>query len=584
MSPIPPGVGLFRFRRTGGGTWSAGFTEEAGTQPGRMCQDEGHHSWQVVGVCLLPAPASLCIFSDLSVHPDQVVPPMTERILHATTQKVLRSSFANLVNFAVALPLSFVVVPLLLHHLGREGYGVWTMVNTALSVLVLLQFGVTQGLIKYAAQYDASGDEDSLNETFDSGTALLLMIGLVVLIVGTLFRESVARWLFALPGGPHPDGVRLLTVILVVFFLRHSFIGYSSLLGGLQRLEIVQSINLGGVLISLGGAVWIVFRGGGLVELIWWTCLSAAAALLAFVISALQVRPGFQIHPSRWNSQCVMEVFAYSIKIFGSGLANILHLHWDKIVLASGFSRIDLAGMYGIAAILTSKLMMIPYLVSSPLLAASAELGSRGGSDLVAVFYRRSQRVNGMISFLVFGGAFGVGSSLVSVWLEEAPDIILINLYALSIGGLFYALAQPAMQVLNGHDHPEAVMKNSLIGAVLNLVLSPAVALGLGLRWIGVATAFAMICESTLNFRSLTRLVPALKNNSWPEHGSTCFFAAFFAAGVGQFLARGACRSNPIPLAAGAVAYCGLYVTILAFKGVLTRSDLNMIGRIRSSP
>src|SRR5262249_25061089 len=100
-------------------------------------------------------------------------------------KRLFVNAAANALGFVVQVVVTFHVCPILVHHLGRERYGLWEFVNSVLAYLTLLDLGVAASVVRYVARFDASGARDRLNRVFSPSLCLFAAAGGVALLLAT---------------------------------------------------------------------------------------------------------------------------------------------------------------------------------------------------------------------------------------------------------------------------------------------------------------------------------------------------------------------------------------------------------------
>ncbi|MEW5913778.1 MAG: oligosaccharide flippase family protein [Thermodesulfobacteriota bacterium] len=84
---------------------------------------------------------------------------------------------------AVSLATSLVSVPILVHYLGKDGFGVWLLLMNVWIMAGLFDLGIYQAYVRYVADDFASGDPQDLAATNASCLSLYLIISALVLAV-----------------------------------------------------------------------------------------------------------------------------------------------------------------------------------------------------------------------------------------------------------------------------------------------------------------------------------------------------------------------------------------------------------------
>src|SRR5213592_1005800 len=97
---------------------------------------------------------------------------------------MLRSVGSNWVLSLVTIAATYVTTPFVIHTLGQDGYGTWTLITAMTGYIGLLSLGVPMACVRYLAQHVAEGDWRKVNATIGSCAGLYLAIGAVAVVIG----------------------------------------------------------------------------------------------------------------------------------------------------------------------------------------------------------------------------------------------------------------------------------------------------------------------------------------------------------------------------------------------------------------
>jgi O-antigen/teichoic acid export membrane protein len=97
---------------------------------------------------------------------------------------VLRNVGSTWVVTLITIGATYVLTPFVIHRLGQEGYGFWTLITSMTGYISLLALGVPMACVRYLAQHVAERDTKKVNEAIGSCAGLYLMMGAVALLVG----------------------------------------------------------------------------------------------------------------------------------------------------------------------------------------------------------------------------------------------------------------------------------------------------------------------------------------------------------------------------------------------------------------
>src|SRR6266850_8597684 len=91
--------------------------------------------------------------------------------------RMLRNIGSNWMLMAVTLAATYFLTPFVIHTLGTDGYGTWTLITSITGYVSLLALGVPLASVRYLAQHVAEGDQRKMNEALASCAGLYFMIG-----------------------------------------------------------------------------------------------------------------------------------------------------------------------------------------------------------------------------------------------------------------------------------------------------------------------------------------------------------------------------------------------------------------------
>ena len=93
------------------------------------------------------------------------------------------TAVASMAARAVGIGTAIVAVPLTIHYLGAEQYGVWITITSVAALLGFGDLGLSNGLMNAVSEADGRGDRDVVRAYISSTVAMLLLVSLVLGIV-----------------------------------------------------------------------------------------------------------------------------------------------------------------------------------------------------------------------------------------------------------------------------------------------------------------------------------------------------------------------------------------------------------------
>ena len=277
------------------------------------------------------------------------------------TRGLLRNTGTNLLGRLVAAGSNLIAAPIIIHAIGREGFGVVTFTLSLLALSALLDLGLAATTNRAIAQSSARGgdvgEHANLLRTFE----LIHWCGAAV-IIGTTFAVSgwAARdWLHLSTLNPS-DAALVVSLTGLMLGFRFPVGLYSGILFGLRRHG-AQNLILGGASIVryLGGAAIVVLVSPSVVSYSKWlalTGLGEAIAAAAVAWSSVGGRRSFL--QSRFQATLLAQHWRFSLVLAAAGAIGSLTASLDRIFLGKTLPVADL-GLYGLLYTPAGALTMV---------------------------------------------------------------------------------------------------------------------------------------------------------------------------------------------------------------------------------
>ena len=130
-------------------------------------------------------------------------------------RRIFISMGRSLCSRAVALGCNLLTIPLALHYLGTERYGIWVTLTSSVSMLAFFDFGIGIGLQNKVAEMMGKGQLDQSTQCFRS--TLVVLGGISIMLFGVLalviLKTDLSSVLFR---GAHFGSIDLKTVLVII--------------------------------------------------------------------------------------------------------------------------------------------------------------------------------------------------------------------------------------------------------------------------------------------------------------------------------------------------------------------------------
>jgi len=313
----------------------------------------------------------------------------------------------------VPIVVTLVLTPILLHRLGVDRFGIWSLALIVLSTLTSLDGGVSASLARFFAIHGAQDDRAEAGRLLFGSLLLFLCFGLLLSAVGYALAPTFVD-LVHIPGHLHHEAVgvfRWLPLLVIAGLAADATAALLQGNGQFRELAISTSVSAGVFAVAV---VVLVPVGRGLPELlgamaIRYGVMGAVGLYLARAHLAIR-RP---LLPS-WASG--REVVRYSSRMQLASMTGFVNAELDGFVIAA-VSPVRYVGLYSIGLQAASAARSVPLYAFSPLLTRLTTTFRREGRVGAAAEFEALER-RWLPSVFGFGvvavAAVGFG---VTVWL-----------------------------------------------------------------------------------------------------------------------------------------------------------------------
>ncbi|MBT9288473.1 lipopolysaccharide biosynthesis protein [Prosthecodimorpha staleyi] len=371
---------------------------------------------------------------------------------HERHRRIVLSALASAVGRAISIAAALISVPLTLHYLGAERYGMWMIMSSFVAILGFADLGVGNGVLTMVARLNGKDSFDGIRTVVSSAVAIL------VILAGVLAGAFVLAY-------PRIDWFRLfnvstdlarseagpaVAVFAACFLAAFPLSIVQKVQTGLQQGFTVSLWQSGGNLLGLAAVLAVVRLEGGLPWLV--AALFgipqvavAGNAVWFFLFRRPDLRPSLR-------------------RVQGAVMAGVLSTGFLFLVLQSvvavtySSDSLIIAHLLGPAAVadfavpekLFAALSAVLGMITAPLWPAFGEAIARGDRAWASRMLRRSILANVCIALTGSLVLVVTGPWIIEAWVGRAVAPSLLLLVGFAVWKVCEAAGAPIAMLLNG--------------------------------------------------------------------------------------------------------------------------------------
>ena len=301
------------------------------------------------------------------------------------------NALSNLFGSGWSAQLNLVAVPVYLHYLGVESYGIIGIFYTIQAITALLDFGISIIISRELARLSANPDDAQEMRDITSSTEIVTWLtGFLIGLLLFALSPVIAKYWLQSENLPTATVSQALMIMSAGFIAQWAINFYTNGLIGLERQHLLNGINSICVAIRVVGGILIVAFASSTIQalMIWQAVISG---LQAFVM-ALALRKCLPPAPSRgrfsWHLLREKQRFAAGIAVMG--ILGLILYQLDKVILSKMLS-LEFFGYYILAStIVNSGLALIARGVAGAVYPRFSYLVSLNNENALRELYHRS--------------------------------------------------------------------------------------------------------------------------------------------------------------------------------------------------
>lgn len=397
-------------------------------------------------------------------------------------------------SICINILISLIYTPWMIHEIGKNDYGVYSLVLSFLSYF-LLDFGLGSTISRFIAKYRADNDDEGINRMFSVTTAVYLAIDIVVFVVLAILYFFLSDIFVKLT----PDEIETFrhAYIIATFFSICNFF-FQPYTGAMMAYEFFVPLKMFDLSQRVGTVLLIsiaLFFGGDIYSLV------LINGLVALIISLckfffLRKNTSLRIKIGNYDFSIVRSLFSFSFWIFLINIAQRLRLNIVPSILGYTTGAAEIA-VFAVGLNMEGLIWHFSNALNGLFIPKVARMvkANQDRSE-ITILMARVGRIQLYIVGFIIVGLFGLGRSFIHLWIgDEYVDsyYVMVALIAPNLISMTQQIGTTLSYVEN------EVRYNSIIAfstSVMSFLLSMLFAPSMGAIGCGLAVFIALMTNS----------------------------------------------------------------------------------------
>jgi O-antigen/teichoic acid export membrane protein len=292
-------------------------------------------------------------------------------------RRAVHGVLSSYVLLAATAVYSLASVPVALHYLDTQRFGLWIIMSTLVAYVSLIDAGMTSATARLLIDHKDNRNGGNYGGLIQTGWLVSSLQGAIIFVIGLSLAGTFARLLVDKPA-LQPEFIRLVNWQCGTVALMFATRMFNLVLNAHQRMDLANYIGVIGLLINFV-AQWIFFHlGFGVLSLALGALVSvvvsvAVSALACAFLKLLPQASGW----SRVSWRHFLELFDYGKDVFLVAIGAQL-IMTSQIIVIDRLLGLEVVAVWGIGLRVFNLLNQVIWRVSDMSGAAFSEMHARG--------------------------------------------------------------------------------------------------------------------------------------------------------------------------------------------------------------
>lgn len=259
---------------------------------------------------------------------------------------LLINAASNWAVLVLNILVGLVLTPVIIAHIGKGGYGIWTLTISFIGYFGLLRLGVGTAIMRFIPYYDGRDDKKALDGTFSTAMAIYIAVGLLILAVSFIGCRSISDFF-----GQGQQFSLMLRIIGIAAAISCPCAVFDAIIRSRENFVAANLIASIMALAKAAGLTACLYLGYGLITMTLLMVFLSVFCLLVDIIIFTKVCPDIKFSIKLIRLSYLRRLLSLGILVTITSLGFILRFQSERIIIGK-FMNMQYLGVFAVAATL----------------------------------------------------------------------------------------------------------------------------------------------------------------------------------------------------------------------------------------
>ncbi|HZQ66952.1 MAG TPA: hypothetical protein VFA68_00420 [Terriglobales bacterium] len=358
---------------------------------------------------------------------------------HDLATSIGKNTVFGVIAKVVQVATRLVTIPLVIAHLGLDGYGIWSIIMTTAAYMRFGSIGIKSAFQKYVAEAIAKDEYESANRLLSTGCAFMLILSVVGLVPVGIFSQRLAS-----ASGVPPQflsaSAKAISVLALIMVISNVGAVYEAIVSGGHRIDLARKFTTFFCVAEAGAIVCFLHHGFGLVAMAAIMATSEIGFITCCYVASKKIVPRICVTRAFVCKSAIPELARFAGSYQLRGMLEVIYLAILPITILRGFGA-EAAGVYALASRLLSTATTATDAFLLPILTGGTAVFASGSVEAMRKLIVKSFKVTTALGLLPMAFMSLFGSTIIYAWTGQTDPSMKVVLWLVAAAGLCQAFS-----------------------------------------------------------------------------------------------------------------------------------------------
>jgi O-antigen/teichoic acid export membrane protein len=332
-----------------------------------------------------------------------------------------------------------VTIPIVISHLGLDGYGIWSIIMTTATYMRFGSVGVKSAFQKYAAEAVAKDDYETTNRLLSTGCAFMLFLSVLGLLPVAFFSQHLAK-ASGVPPQFLAETSKAISILALIMVISNVGAVYEAIVMGGHRIDLARKFSTSFCVAEAFAIICLLHWGHGLFAMASVMASSEIGFIACCYVAARRIAPQMRVSRAFVSRSAVRELVRFGGTYQLRSLLEVLYLAILPLTILRQFGA-EAAGVYALTARLAQTALTMPDAFLLPILTGGTAVYTSGPPEAMRTLIAKSFKITLALALLSLAFMSVFGTTIVLAWTGQADASFRSALWLVCAAGLFQAFS-----------------------------------------------------------------------------------------------------------------------------------------------